>query len=76
MTVENMHFDFKMKLNKVDSAKNRNFRPEEIDWLLNEAMDIFIKQRYHSKSFDDFATGSFLNSSVIFSNSDFKTETP
>jgi len=53
MTVENMHFDFKMKLNKVDSAKNRNFRPEEIDWLLNEAMDIFIKQRYHSKSFDD-----------------------
>lgn len=43
MTVEGMHYDFKMKANKVDSQKNRNFLIPEIDWILNEAQEIFIK---------------------------------
>lgn len=43
MTIEEMHYDFKMKANKVDSQKNRNFLVPEIDWLLNEAQEIFIK---------------------------------
>lgn len=38
-----MHYDFKKKLNKVDSQQNRNFLIPEIDWILNEALDIFIR---------------------------------
>lgn len=43
MTIEEMHYDFKMKLNKVDSQQYRNFLIPEIDWLLNEAQELFIK---------------------------------
>lgn len=43
MTVQEMHYDFKMKLNKIDSEQYRNLRVPEIDWLLNEAQEIFIK---------------------------------
>jgi len=43
MTVEDMHYDFKMKLNKIDSQKYRNLLIPEIDWKLNEAQEIFIK---------------------------------
>lgn len=39
----NMHYDFKQKLNKVDSNYNKNFQVPEIDWKLNEALMIFIK---------------------------------
>lgn len=43
MTIEEMHYDFKMKLNKLDSKQRRNFLIPEIDWLLNEAQELFIK---------------------------------
>lgn len=43
MTVKDMHYDFKKKFNKIDSQKNRNILVPEIDWLLNEAEEIFIK---------------------------------
>jgi hypothetical protein len=43
MLVQDMHYDLKMKFNKVDSQKNRNLRVQEIDWLLNEAEQIFVK---------------------------------
>jgi hypothetical protein len=43
MTVQEMHYDFKMKLNKIDSEQYRNLRVPEIDWLLNEAQEFFIK---------------------------------
>lgn len=42
-TVRNMHYDYKQKLNKIDSSQNRNLKVPEIDWKLNEAMNIFIK---------------------------------
>jgi hypothetical protein len=42
MKIQDMHYDFKKKFNKIDSQKNRNFVIPEIDWALNEAMDIFI----------------------------------
>lgn len=45
MTVQEQHIDFKRKLNKIDSQKYRNLRPEEIDLYLNEGMHIFIKKR-------------------------------
>ena len=43
MTISEMHYDFKKKLNKVDSNKNRNLLIPEIDWALNEALEIFVK---------------------------------
>lgn len=43
MRIEAMHYDFKMKFNKIDSQSNRNFKVPEIDWLLNEAAEIFVK---------------------------------
>lgn len=43
MDIRGMHYDFKTKLNKVDSQQYRNFRIPEIDWVLNEACEIYIK---------------------------------
>lgn len=43
MTAREMHYDFKQKLNKVDSQKYRNLYVPEIDWKLNEAQEIFVK---------------------------------
>lgn len=43
MTIQEMHYDFKQKLNKIDSEQNRNLKIPEIDWKLNEALEIFIK---------------------------------
>jgi|SRR5688500_14389610 len=43
MNMREMHYDFKQKLNKIDSQKNRNLQVPEIDWKLNEAQEIFVK---------------------------------
>lgn len=43
MTIKDMHYDFKKKLNKIDSQKYRNLRIPEIDWVLNEAQELFVK---------------------------------
>lgn len=43
MNAREMHYDFKQKLNKIDSQKNRNLQVPEIDWKLNEAQEIFVK---------------------------------
>lgn len=43
MTVQDMHYDFKSKLNKIDSQQYKNLRIPEIDRYLNEACGIFIK---------------------------------
>jgi hypothetical protein len=44
MTVQELHYDFKTKINKIDTEKFRNFRRPEIDWVLNEAQEVFIKR--------------------------------
>lgn len=43
MDIRAMHYDFKQKLNKIDSQQYKNLRVPEIDWKINEAVDIFIK---------------------------------
>ena len=43
MDVRGMHYDFKQKMNKIDSQEYRNLRVPEIDWKLNEAYEIFVK---------------------------------
>jgi len=42
MNIQQMHYDFKMKLNKVDSNRYKNMKIPEIDWKLNEAQHLFI----------------------------------
>lgn len=52
-TIEDMHYDFKQKLNKIDSQKYRNLLIQEIDWKLNEGMEIFIKTIAEPRKFKD-----------------------
>lgn len=49
MTTRGMHYDFKQKLNKIDSNQYRNLKIPEIDWKLNEALNIFILNQYAPK---------------------------
>ncbi len=44
-----MQYDFKMKLNKLDSQQRRNFLLPEIDWLLNEAQELYVKQVFNPR---------------------------
>ena len=46
MTVKELHYDFNVKLDKVDSLQNVNFLPAEIDWILNEAISLITKQKF------------------------------
>lgn len=43
MDIKGMQYDFKQKLNKIDSQQYRNLRIPEIDWKINEAYDIYVK---------------------------------
>lgn len=45
MTVQQMHDEFKLGLDKVDTAGAPNFLAAEIDSFLNEAQEEFIEQR-------------------------------
>jgi hypothetical protein len=41
-----MHISFKQGLDKFDSKDYPNLEPEEVDLVLNQAQEAFIKQRY------------------------------
>jgi hypothetical protein len=59
-----MHYDFKTKLNKIDSQQYRNLRIPEIDWKLNEAQELFVKM----------VTKPRLNKSLGFETSQRSTD--
>jgi hypothetical protein len=46
MTISEAHRAFRFGLDKMDALNYPNFLPEEIDLLLNQAQDRFVKQRY------------------------------
>jgi len=46
MTITEAHTEFKFRLDKLDALNYPNFLPEEIDLILNNAQERFIKQRY------------------------------
>lgn len=50
MTIAEAHYQFKLNMDRVDTQSNPGFRTEEIDFLLNEAQDIFIKRRINPLS--------------------------
>lgn len=43
MTIKEMHYDYKQKLNKIDSQKYRELKIPEIDWKLAEAQELIVK---------------------------------
>lgn len=45
MTIAEAHYQFKLNMDRIDSLSKQDFNIAEIDWLLNEAQLIFIKQR-------------------------------
>lgn len=50
MSPRELHYQFKVNLDRVDSLSNPDFNAAEIDWFLNEAQLIFVKQRMSSRS--------------------------
>jgi hypothetical protein len=52
MTTREMHYDFKQKFNKIDSQKNKGLLVPEIDWLLNEAAELFVKKVAQPKAYN------------------------
>lgn len=68
MTAREMHYDFKQKMNRIDSQQNRGFKVPEIDWKLNEAQELFVKiiaeprigerlgLEYNQRTIDDIRT--------------------
>lgn len=46
MVIQEMHFDFDIKLDKVDSLQKRTFNTAQKDWLLNEAQWVWLKNNY------------------------------
>jgi len=50
MTIEEAHYQFRLSMDRIDTLSNPDFNKAEVDWLLNEAQDIFIKQRISALS--------------------------
>lgn len=64
MTIKDVHYSFRMKRNRLDSKGNYDLRIPELDWKLNEAVDLFIKQR--AVLTDQYQPGSFeLNNTIL-----------
>jgi hypothetical protein len=45
MTAQELKYDFLIKKDRIQSLSTSNFNDAEIDWFLNEAQSVFIKQR-------------------------------
>lgn len=52
MNIQEMHYDFEKKLNKVSSEQYKNLLIPEIDWVLNEAQEIFVKNILKDPNFE------------------------
>mgnify|MGYP001096709301 CR=1 FL=1 len=46
MRIQEMHYDVRFKLDKIDSNQKRNFIPAQIDWALNEGQWLWLKDAY------------------------------
>lgn len=46
MNIFEMHYDFDVKIDKVNSLQKRSFNQAQKDWLLHEAHWVFLKRNY------------------------------
>jgi hypothetical protein len=51
MTIQEMHYQFDLLLDKVSSSQKPNFNVAEKDWILNHAQELFVKQRYSGNNY-------------------------
>ena len=49
MTNKELHIDFDIKLQKVSTNVNDNFKPEEKDWVLNDSFLKYIEANFTFK---------------------------
>lgn len=56
MTLNEIQYDVQFKIDKVDSLSEKNFEVHELDWIINESIDVLVKQRYGYRS-NNFQTG-------------------
>ena len=75
MLVREMHIDFDLKCQKIDSNHYDTFLPQEKDWLLNLSQRAFIKTRSNRKSnrkqegfFDTYKRVADLEELVVSAN--------
>lgn len=45
MTIKELHYAFKLGMDRFGTLSKENFNKGEVDWLLNEAQMIFLKKR-------------------------------
>lgn len=45
MKIQDLHYMFRVKLDRLDNNYYSNITPDEIDLILNDAQNVFIKQR-------------------------------
>lgn len=45
MDITSAHYQFKLNKDRIDTLATQDFNRAEIDWLLNEAQLVFVKQR-------------------------------
>jgi hypothetical protein len=73
MTIRDMEYDFKLKMNKVDSNQNASFSIPEIDWILNEAQELIVKRiakprRYNGLGFEVTQRSTDDIKSIVINN--------
>ena len=85
MSIKDMHYDFKVRLNKIDSNQYRNIKIPEIDRKLNEAALIIVKSitrprrsinsvlQYNQRSMEDIRTLIVDASPLTITQLDVKT---
>ncbi len=67
MTTVEMHIEFKVFLDKIESLQYDEFLSEEIDLILNRSMDILVENLYKAKAFDQLQELLQLDTSATLS---------
>jgi hypothetical protein len=49
-----MHYDFKQKCNSADSQEDEDYLVPEIDWFLNEAIEVYVKMIANPRAKNEF----------------------
>ncbi len=49
-SVSELHYDFRIKMDRVDTLSQQDFNDAEVDWLLNEAQMVFVNRRFSYNS--------------------------
>lgn len=71
MLIDQMHYEFKLIWDRIDSNDRPNFQPVEVDGFLNQAIDIFVKTRYN---FDKFVPQGKTGQEIGFETNQFRID--